>query len=192
VLPPAPETLALLQDETLRLAQLVEDVLSLARADAASGRLHQTQVDLKELIESSLAAHTLAIEKKALTVRIKADPPSLVIHADADRLARVLRNLADNAIQYAPARSLVEIGMALDESNVRVDFINAAVDLPAEDLPFLFERFYRGEKSRSRHHGGAGIGLSIVKELVQAHGGSVHARLVDERVEIGFILPTVV
>ena len=192
VLPPDPETLSLLQDETLRLAQLVEDVLSLARADAASGHLHRTQVDLKGLIESSLAAHTLTIEEKRLTVRIKAAPSSMVIHADADRLARVLRNLADNAIQYAPARSLVEIGITLDDSNVRVDFINAAVDLLDEDLPFLFERFYRGEKSRSRHHGGAGIGLSIVKELVQAHGGSVHARLVDKHVEIGFILPTVV
>ena len=189
VLPPAPETLALLQDETLRLAQLVEDVLALARADAASGRLQPSQVDVTRLIDDILAAHLPAIEKKALTVRTVKDSSPVVLLADPDRLARVLRNLTDNAIQYAPEESTVEIRVSSGGGNIRVDFINTAVDLLPDDLPYLFERFYRGEKSRSRHHGGAGIGLSIVKELVEAHGGSVHARLLNKQVEIGFSLP---
>lgn len=191
VLPPAPETLSLLQDETLRLAQLVEDVLALARADAAGGRLKPSKVDVKSLIENTLATQSPAIKRKSITVRINADLSSPFIHADMDRLARVLRNLTDNAVQYAPPESLVEIRMMSQGATIRVDYINAATDLLPDDLPYLFERFYRGEKSRSRHHGGAGIGLSIVKELVDAHGGSVHARLIDERVEIGFTLPVV-
>jgi signal transduction histidine kinase len=189
VLPPAPETLALLQDETLRLAQLVEDVLDLARADAASGRLQLSRVDLKALIEKALAVNSLALEEKAITVRIDAEVPSTFIRADADRLSRGLRSLTDNAIQYAPAKSVVEIRMSSDGATITIDYINTAVGLLPDDLPYLFERFYRGEKSRSRHHGGAGIGLSIVKEIVEAHGGSVHARLTDDRVEIGLTLP---
>lgn len=189
VLPPAPETLALLQDETLRLVQLVEDVLALARADAAGGRLQPQAVDLKPLIENTLAAFSPAIERKSLTVRIEAHQPAPVIRADADRLARVLRNLTDNAVQYAPPESVVAIHMIPEDDDIRVEYTNTATDILPADLPYLFERFYRGEKSRSRHHGGAGIGLSIVKELVEAHGGSVHARLEDERVHIGFTLP---
>jgi two-component system, OmpR family, sensor histidine kinase BaeS len=189
VLPPAPETLALLQDETLRLVQLVEDVLALARADAAGGRLQPQAVDLKPLIENTLAAFSPAIERKSLTVRIEAHQPVPVIRADTDRLARVLRNLTDNAVQYAPPGSVVEIHMIPENDDIQVEYTNTATDLLPADLPYLFERFYRGEKSRSRHHGGAGIGLSIVKELVEAHGGSVHARLEDERVHIGFTLP---
>jgi two-component system, OmpR family, sensor histidine kinase BaeS len=189
VLPPAPETLALLQDETLRLVQLVEDVLALARADAAGGRLQPQAVDLKPLIENTLAAFSPAIERKSLTVRIEAHQPVPVIRADTDRLARVLRNLTDNAVQYAPPGSIMEVHMIPENDDIQVEYTNTATDLLPADLPYLFERFYRGEKSRSRHHGGAGIGLSIVKELVEAHGGSVHARLEDERVHIGFTLP---
>jgi len=189
VLPPAPETLALLQDETLRLAQLVEDVLDLARADAAVGRLEPTAVDLKMAIDGCLAAFSPAIEKKALSVTFDADQPPAAIQADPDRLARILRNLTDNAVQYAPPGTAVEIQLTTDTHTVRVDYANAAGDLLADDLPFLFERFYRGEKSRSRHHGGAGIGLSIVKELVEAHGGAVYAKLQNGQLHIGFSLP---
>jgi len=77
----------------------------------------------------------------------------------------------------------------MQSGSVRVEFTNTATDLNAADLPYLFERFYRGEKSRSRHHGGAGIGLSIVKELVEAHGGGVHATMADGLIHIGFTLP---
>jgi signal transduction histidine kinase len=72
----------------------------------------------------------------------------------------------------------------------RIEFVNSAAGITAGDLPFLFERFYRGEKSRSREHGGAGIGLSIVKELVEAHGGSVDASLSDGLIHISVMLPT--
>jgi len=189
VLPPDPATLALLHDETLRLAQLVEDVLALARADAAGGRLQQADVDLKALVETTLSTFLPAIKKRSLTVDLDAPPDSATVQADRDRLARVLRNLADNAIRYAPENSRIAIAVALQAETASVTFANAVTDLQADDLPYLFERFYRGEKSRSRHHGGAGIGLSIVKELVEAHGGRVQAELAGGLVHIGFTLP---
>ncbi len=189
VLPPAPETLSLLQDETLRLAELVEDVLALARADAASGQLEPTSIDLKAMVENTLAAFTPAVGKKGLTITLDASASPAIIHADGNRLARVLRNLTDNAIQYTPAKGRVTVTIAVESDGVRMDYANAAGDTLADDLPYLFERFYRGEKSRSRRHGGAGIGLSIVKELVAAHGGKVHAELADGIIHIGFTLP---
>jgi signal transduction histidine kinase len=189
VLPPAPETLSLLQDETLRLVQLVEDVLALARADAADRRLQPVTVDLKAMVQNAMATFAPAIKKKDLTVNLDAFPSPLTIEADPDRLARVLRNLTDNAVQYAPKETTVNIRIRSDGQNIRVDYANVAIDLLPDDLPYLFERFYRGEKSRSRHHGGAGIGLSIVKELVEAHGGRVEAELTDTVLHIGFTLP---
>jgi two-component system sensor histidine kinase BaeS len=189
VLPPAPETLSLLQDETLRLAELVEDVLALARADAASGQLEPTSVDLSEMVADTLATFAPAVGKKTVTVNLEAPESPVMVHADRNRLARVLRNLTDNAIRYAPVQSQVTVTLSAQSDEVRVNFANAAGVILPEDLPYLFERFYRGEKSRSRRHGGAGIGLSIVKELVEAHGGKVYAEVADGIVHIGFTLP---
>jgi signal transduction histidine kinase len=189
VLPPDPATLSLLQDETLRLAQLVEDVLALARADAAGGQLRRTDVDLKPLVENTVATFLPAIKKQSLTVDIDLSTESATIRADRDRLARVLRNITDNAIRYAPQNSRITITIAREVDRLKVDYANTAAGVLPGDLPYLFERFYRGEKSRSRHHGGAGIGLSIVKELVEAHGGRVYARLTEGVIHIGFTLP---
>ena len=189
VLPPDPATLSLLQDETLRLAQLVEDVLALARADAAGGQLQRADVDVKPLVENTVATFLPAIKKKSLSVDIDAPPALATIRADRDRLARVLRNITDNAIRYAPENGRITITIAKEADRLTFDFANTATGVLPGDLPYLFERFFRGEKSRSRHHGGAGIGLSIVKELVEAHGGTVHAELADDMIHIGFRLP---
>jgi len=189
VLPPEAETLSLLQDETLRLVQLVEDVLALARADAASSQLELTVVDPKAMVDNTVATFAPAITNKSLVVRLNAPATPEPIHADRDRLARVLRNLTDNAIQYAPPGTVVDITIEADGKWVRLDYANVAGDILPDDLPYLFERFFRGEKSRSRHHGGAGIGLSIVRELVEAHGGKVHSELANGMVHIGFSLP---
>ncbi len=189
VLPPDPATLSLLHDETLRLVQLVEDVLALARADAAGSQLQLTAVDLKAMVENTVVTFTPALLKRSLTTHLDISTPSATVHADRDRLARVLRNLTDNAIQYAPQGTEVGITIEADAERVRLDYANVAGDILPDDLPYLFERFYRGEKSRSRHHGGAGIGLSIVKELVEAHGGKVHAEMADGIIHIGFGLP---
>ena len=189
VLPPDPEILSLLQDESLRLAQLVEDVLALARADAAGGRLKPQAVDIGDMVRKTLATFAPAIDKKKLTVDLDDSRAPETVQADPNQLARVLRNLTDNAVHYAPRETTIGISITTADGSVSVVYRNLARDLLVEDVPYLFERFYRGEKSRSRHLGGAGIGLSIVKELVAAHGGTVAARLDEGSVYIGFSLP---
>ena len=189
VLPPSPQTFALLQDETLRLAQLVEDVLQLAKADASHGNLYLDPTDLKEAVNAALETFSLTFTQKSVTVSIHAPDGPLTVPADRDRMARVLRNLTDNAARYTPPNEEVKILIEPGPRQVRVVYINNSGEIVPEDLPYIFERFYRGEKSRSRQHGGAGIGLAIVKELVEAHGGTVGAELVESKIRIWFELP---
>jgi two-component system, OmpR family, sensor histidine kinase BaeS len=190
VLPPSTETFSLLQTETLRLAQLTEDVLQLARADAARGHLQLEPIDLKAEVRAALEIFSSTFSQKSVGVEVHLPDNPLVIPADRLRISRVLRNLTDNAARYTPRHGQLDIRIETSPDTVRLAYSNDALELTPADLPYLFERFYRGEKSRSRQHGGAGIGLAIVKELVEAHGGAVGAELADGRVRIWFELPT--
>ncbi len=189
VVPPSTETFDLLQKESHRLAQLVEDVLQMARADAAHGHLTKTPVDMTALVHHELEPFKSRFAEKGVSVRVRSDDPVGPVMADRDRMIRVVRSLTDNAARYTPDEGVVEIDIGANRENLRVTYRNSADSAKSEDLPYLFERFYRGEKSRSREHGGAGIGLAIVKELVTAHGGQVGAELTDGAIEIWFTLP---
>jgi signal transduction histidine kinase len=189
VIPLSDKTLSLLQDETLRLVQLVEDVLQLARADTSHGNLNLERTDLKKMIDTTTKSFLRQISQKSITVDIQVPENSPTVFLDKDRIARVIRNLTDNAVRYAPEKDIIQIRMASDPLKVKVEFINKGGDLTSEDLPYIFERFYRGEKSRSRQHGGAGIGLAIVKELVEAHKGTVGAEMTNRLFHIWFELP---
>ena len=189
VVPPSPQTFELLQDESLRLAELVEDVLQLARADAAQGKLTLEPLDLKSAVKRALTPFAHAFKQKGITVAINTHQATSV-SADASKIGRILRSLADNALQYTPQGGDLTIQITNSINTSKVTFSNNTNGLVAEDLPYLFERFYRGEKSRSRLHGGAGIGLAIVRELVNAHGGTTGADLADGKIHVWFTLPT--
>ena len=178
VLPPSPQTLSLLQQETFRLAALVEDVLELARADAARGMIKPEPLSVRNAIETALEPFKPVLAQKKIAIAIPEKIGDAQLTADHAAMARTLRNLFDNAARYTPSGATVVISVEQTARGIRIDIANPAGGLTPEDMPFLFERFYRGEKSRSRRHGGAGIGLAIVKELVEAHGGSVEARFV--------------
>jgi signal transduction histidine kinase len=190
VVPPSAETIALLNTETMRLVQLVEDVLDLAKADAAKGQLKVELVDLGECLQQVVEPFNRVLDRKALSLNLAASPAKVVVSADRRHLTRVLRNLIDNATRYTPDGNAIEAAIQQKDDTVTIDITNPASALTTEDMPYLFERFYRGEKSRSREHGGAGIGLAIVKELVEAHGGSVQADLIDQSLRIRLILPS--
>jgi two-component system, OmpR family, sensor histidine kinase BaeS len=189
VLPPSPETFSMLLGETLRLVQLTEDVLQLARADAARGNLQREPTDLRLEVNTALEPFARVFTQKSIRVGIHAPEIPVTVPADRRRIARVLRNLTDNAARYTPQNGALDINIEAGPETVRVDYTNNGGELAPGDLPYIFERFYRGEKSRSRQLGGAGIGLAIVKELVEAHGGRVGAELSDEWVRVWFELP---
>lgn len=189
VLPPSTQTFTLLQDETLRLAELVEDVLQMARADAARTDLRREPMDVRDAVERALRPFSRTFAQKSVTVRVQAPDEPIRVSADPDRITRVFRNLTDNAARYTPPNGELTIRIHSDSQQLQVDYINDVDDLVPDDLPYIFERFYRGEKSRSRQHGGAGIGLAIVKELIEAHDGTIGADILDGQVRIGFSLP---
>ncbi|MDJ0875214.1 MAG: ATP-binding protein, partial [Desulfobacterales bacterium] len=127
--------------------------------------------------------------RRRLGVRYSLPASPVMAAVDRRQMVRVLRNLAQNATRYCPAAGQIDVALYEADHQVRLDIANPAPELLERDLPYIFERFYRGEKSRSREHGGAGIGLAIVKELVDAHGGRVEARLEEERICIRLTLP---
>ena len=189
VLPPSKKYFSLLQNETLRLANLVEDVLQLARADAAHGSLELAEADLKEMVISAYKPFANLFKQKHIKAKLNTPKNPVTVRIDQNRMARVLRNLSDNAAQYTPEYGVVRIRIRTDNEKVRVIYTNTVGELNPENVPFIFERFYRGEKSRSREHGGAGIGLAIAKEIVEAHDGAVGAEKVDNEIRIWFELP---
>ena len=190
VLLPSSQTFSMLQDETLRIVQLVEDVLQLAKADAAHDNLRLDTIDVGEMIRDIGHTYSHAFHERNIHVHMDVPPEPVRVSADRNRLARVFRNLADNAARYTPHGGDVMVRVEPGPETIRLCYSNPVEGLTVKDLPHIFERFYRGEKSRSRQHGGAGIGLAIVKELVAAHKGTVAAELQDGHLHICVELPS--
>ena len=150
--------------------------------------LELREMAVRDLVDQTFALFQAPFEAKdiKLTSYIAADIET--IRADADKVSQALHNLLQNALQYTPPGGLVNLSIHRQAGCVWT-VSNSGEVVPEGDLNLIFERFYRGEKSRSREHGGAGIGLAIVKELVQAHGGQVGAASADGITHVWFRLP---
>jgi signal transduction histidine kinase len=186
---PTKETFELLQEETMRLIHLLEDVLRLSKADAARMDLHKTEIRMKDLILQELDIFRPQFDSKKIQTETQFGKGADRVLADPDKMTQVVTNLLQNACQYTPTGGFVRIRAEQTSGEMKVVFANTGGELSPKDLPFIFERFYRGEKSRSREHGGAGIGLAIVKELIEAHEGHVGAEISDKETRIWFSIP---
>lgn len=186
---PSRENFELLLEETMRLVHLVEGVLRLAKADAARTDLHISKIRLSDVINRVMEQFRLQFTGKSLKVETNYLEDGGRIHADLDKISQVVSNLLQNALQYTPTGGKVRISMKSLPGELKAVFTNTGGELTEEDVPFIFERFYRAEKSRSRDHGGAGIGLAIVKELIEAHQGRIGAEVYDNEIRVWFILP---
>ena len=184
---PSPELFELLHDETLRLAALAEDLLQLTRAEAARHTLQPQRIALQKVVDQTLGMMQYQFDAKQIDVSAASN--NAMVLADADKLTQVLRNLLQNALQYTPYGGRVRIVTETEAERVKLTVRNTGEGIADSDLPYIFERFYRGEKSRSREHGGAGIGLTIVKELIEAHGGQVGAETTPAETHIWLTLP---
>lgn len=188
VIPPDKQTLDMLQRENLRLVSLVEGLGQLARADAAHAYLEREAVDLQECLREILTLYRMNFEDKEISVETNLAGQTL-IQADRDKLLQAIRNLVENCCKYTPAEGRVTISSEKLETSVRVDFINSGPGIDEQKVPFVFERFFTADPSRSREAGGAGIGLAIVKQLIEAHGGTVGAQSTPGETRIWFELP---
>jgi len=186
---PSRKNFELLLEETMRLVHLVEGVLRLAEADAARTDLHITKIQLSDVIARVMEQFKPQFDKNSLKVESNYIKDKSRLHADLDKISQVISNLLQNALQYTPTGGTVRVFMESLTGERKVVFANTGGELAEEDLPFIFERFYRAEKSRSRDHGGAGIGLAIVKELIEAHKGRIGAEVYDNEIRVWFTLP---
>jgi len=189
VVQPTRETFTILQDEILRLVRLVEDLHQLTKADAARAYLSRESVNLSDLVHQVLELHRFQFQSRDIDVKTEFSEDGTTVLADRDKMLQVLRNLVQNAGQYTPEGGTLRVTVQRDADNAKVTFANSCAGVTEADMSSIFERFYRVEKSRSRDSGGAGIGLSIVKELVDAHGGRVGAELIDDEIHFWFSVP---
>jgi len=168
--------LASMGRETSRLIQLVNQLLILARSDAGALSLELETVNLEDLAHERARLLKSLADQKGLKFRLSQTGigPCLA-RADRARTAQVLDNLLENALRYAPTGSEIQLALKDLGTTIQCSVADDGPGIPAEDLPHIFERFYRVEKSRDRDSGGAGLGLAIARSLVEAQGGRIEA-----------------
>jgi len=147
------------------------------------------RLDVGALARRLADAYQRDLGPRRLVIHETSDPSCPLVEADPDLVDHALRNLLDNAVRYASGETTIVIRSACLDGFVQVAVENTGDAIAPEDLPHIFERFYRGEKSRSRDTGGAGIGLALVQEIARAHGGTVGATSADGTTAVWFTLP---
>ena len=188
VAPVSRETLTSLHEEVLRLARLVDTLQQLSQFDARVSRVHRMELDVAAFARQTAAVYRQELDARTLSLRVAGDPACPRVEADPDLLGQALRNLLDNALRYAAAGTEITVRTACADGRIRIAVENAGEEIAPEDLPHIFERFYRGEKSRSRDTGGAGIGLALVQEIAGVHGGQAGALSSQGRTTVWFTL----
>jgi signal transduction histidine kinase len=170
---PTAQTIAPIYEETLHLGRLIDDLRDLALAEAGELRLSREVTDIGQLVRQVVEAAVPSMDE-APNVEVIAEEGLLSISVDPKRIRQVIANLLSNAIRYTPTSGRIEISIHGAEGEVEVYVSDTGPGISPEDLPRLFERFYRGDPARNRS-GGSGLGLAIARRWVEAHGGRIWA-----------------
>ena len=175
VLPADPATVSALRAETRRIERLIEDLAKVSRAEARQLDLRLQATPPTALVGAAVTAAAPAYAAKGVQLEQRAQERLPTIALDRDRMGEVLANLLENALRHTPAGGRVEVSASRRDDEVRIVILDSGEGIPREHLERVFERFYRVDPSRSRAAGGSGIGLAIVRAIVEAHGGRIHA-----------------
>ena len=176
VLEPDGDTLGTIHQQVLYLSDLVEDLRLLAETEAGDFRLDREPGSLIEAVRTSVEGVRARAEAKGVGLEIDLPPETPTVEFDRTRIAQVVGNLLDNAIRHTPAGGKVTVSADVGPAVATVTVADTGEGIPADALPFVFDRFYRADPSRSRVTGGAGLGMTIARQLVEAHGGSIRVR----------------
>jgi two-component system phosphate regulon sensor histidine kinase PhoR len=168
-----PEYLATASKHINQLTNLVNDLLELSQLEGRPGLPRRAMISLPETIGKVVDLIQPAIKKKEHTLSVQAPPGLPSFSGDPDYIERAIFNLIDNAIKYTPAHGQINVSVRFDGSRLILAVKDNGIGIPAADLPRIFERFYRVDKSRSRDMGGTGLGLAIVKHVAMVHGGTI-------------------
>jgi len=170
-------TIDSLHAEIMRLNRLVDDLYELAKSDAGSLSYRPVTVDPTEILEETVEQFEEDYRSRRIKLEIQRETGTSDLHADPDRLAQLFRNLLANTLRYTDSggQARIRIGRTDNSQNLLLDFEDSSPGVADEELEHLFERFYRVENSRNRKTGGAGLGLAICRNIVEAHGGRITA-----------------
>ncbi len=169
-------SLLIMRKHSLRLNALVEDLLTLARLESNRDQVHFETIDVGLLLRETVHDWEPRALGKGITLAVELPAPLPELEVDVLKFQQVLDNLLDNAMKYTPSGGSVSLQARMSEADaVELTVADTGSGIPREDLPHIFQRFFRADKARSRELGGTGLGLAIVKHIIQAHGGSVRA-----------------
>lgn len=157
-------------------AHLIEDLLDVSRIIAGKLRLQVQQADLRSIINAALESLRPAAGARSIELVFSADPPPQMVLCDPDRMQQVIWNLVSNAIKFTPPGGSINLTLTRDDENILIVISDTGQGISTEFLPYVFDRFSQGESATTRSHGGIGLGLSIVRHLVELHGGRVTAQ----------------
>ena len=178
------------QHEIQSLSLLLDDLFEMAQIDAGGLKLERHPNSLCDLISDTVEAFSALAMRQEVILEGSASPDVDPVPMDVQKIGRVLNNLLANALRHTPAGGTVQIGATTTADSVLIEVCDTGEGIDAEDLPRVFEQFYRGEESRSRATGGAGLGLAIACGIVEAHGGRIGAEsTAGERTRVWFSLP---
>ncbi|MSR77480.1 MAG: PAS domain-containing protein [Candidatus Omnitrophica bacterium] len=184
--------LQMMQDDSKRLSRLIDDLLEISKLESREIQLSKNEMSLAKLVDQVLKMLLPRIAEKQIQIQnqIK-DQPNLKVLADEDKLKQVLINLIDNAIKFNRDQGFINLrAEILPDHSIRIVIEDQGIGIPESAVPRVFERFFRVDKARSRASGGSGLGLSIVKHIVEAHGGTVACKsILDQGSVFSFTLP---
>ncbi|WP_044748467.1 HAMP domain-containing sensor histidine kinase [Bacillus alveayuensis] len=166
--------LSIIYEEAEHMQKLVKDLFELAKMDQHSFQIHKESTNLCSFLKKLHDKMHPAFQAKNMSLVFHCDG-NITVHIDQKRFEQVMMNLLDNALKYSDQCSTVSIDVKVEKKKIVVIVSDEGTGIPEEDLPHIFERLYRVDKSRSRASGGTGLGLAIVKEIIEAHGGSIYA-----------------
>ena len=166
--------LAIIYEEAEHMQKLVKDLFELAKMDQHSFQIHKERTNLCSFLKKLHDKMHPAFQAKKISLVYQCEK-NIFVYIDQKRFEQVMMNLLDNALKYSDPSSTVSIDVRKEKHHIVIIVSDEGTGIPEEDLPHIFERLYRVEKSRSRTNGGTGLGLAIVKEIIEAHGGSIYA-----------------
>ncbi|MDR6550921.1 HAMP domain-containing sensor histidine kinase [Paenibacillus qinlingensis] len=156
-----------------RLERMVNDLFDYTQMSYGQSRLNRSKINITDLISQLAADFSFQLREANMEIRLSYQKEIAMILADGDKLMRALENLISNAIRYSKYGRFIDVSVEQATEHLILHIMNDGMPIPSADLPHIFERFYRAEKSRSEHNGGSGLGLAIVKSIVDAHEGTI-------------------
>jgi signal transduction histidine kinase len=167
------ETLSQILRETDRISQLIENLLALARADSGAALMQMETADMASILAEACQKSKMLADEKGVTLNRNGAGGPLWVNSHAPSIERLFLIVLDNAVKYTPTGGRVDVKLARDDGFAVAEIRDSGIGIPPDDMPHIFDRFYRADRARTREPGGAGLGLAIGQWIAQVHGGEI-------------------